>query len=140
MKRLLDGLIAVNSSEKSYPGGRASQLRKLDGMGGNYKDEATALEAEHPVIRTHPETGRKALYVNGSHTLRFKDMTVEESKPLIDYLCEHAIRPEFTCRLHWEPGTLAIWDNRCTQHFAVNDYAGKRRRMHRVTIEGETVV
>ncbi len=140
MKRLLDGLIAVNNSEKSYPGGRSTQLKKLDGMGGNYKDEATALEAEHPVVRTHPETGRKALYVNASHTLRFKDMTVDESKPLIDYLCAHAARPEFTCRLHWLPGTIAIWDNRCTQHLAVNDCVGKRRRMHRVTIEGEVVV
>ena len=67
-------------------------------------------------------------------------MSIEESKPLIDYLSAHAIRPEFTCRLKWFPGTLAIWDNRCTQHLAINDYAGQRRRMHRVTIEGEPVV
>lgn len=140
MKSMLDGLIAVNNSDKSYPNGRASQLKKFHGMGDNYKDESKALEAEHPVVRTHPETGRKALYVNASHTLRFKDTTVEESKPLIDYLSTHAVRPEFSCRLHWYPGTLAVWDNRCTQHLAVNDYASKRRRMHRVTIEGEAVI
>lgn len=140
MKDLLDGLVAVNNSDKSYPGGRARAQKNYDGMGKSYREDSEALEAEHPAVRTHPETGRKGLYVNGSHTLRFKNMSIEESKPLIDYLSAHAIRPEFTCRLKWFPGTLAIWDNRCTQHLAINDYAGQRRRMHRVTIEGEPVV
>ncbi len=137
MKALLDGLVAVNSSEKFYSGGRARQMQNLSGMKGNYLEESTALEARHPVVRTHPETGRKGLFVNVAHTVRFEDMTAEESAPLIAFLCEHAVRPEFICRLRWRPGTLAIWDNRCTQHFAVNDYPGKRRRMHRVTIEGD---
>ena len=92
------------------------------------------------MIRTHPETGRKALYISRAHTLRFKDMTLEESTPLINYLSDHIVRPEHQCRLHWEAGTLAVWDNRCTQHHALNDYQGQRRHMHRVTIEGDRPV
>jgi taurine dioxygenase len=91
----------------------------------------------HPIVRTHPETGRKALYVNGGHTLRFKDMSVEESAPLLSYLYQHMVRPEFTCRFRWEPGSIALWDNRCTQHNPVNDYHGHRRVMHRVTLAGD---
>jgi len=109
-------------------------------MKNAYNDGSPALESEHPVIRTHPETGRKSLFVNISHTLRFKDMTVEESKPLLDFLCEHAVRPEFTCRLRWQAGTLAVWDNRCTQHYALDDYPDQYRHMRRVTIEGDTPV
>ena len=93
--------------------------------------------AEHPVVRTHPETGRKALYANGGHALRFRDMSVEESAPLLNYLFSHATRPEFTCRFRWEPGSIALWDNRCTQHNPVNDYHGFRRVMHRVTLKGD---
>jgi len=137
MKRLIDGLVAVNDSEKAYGGSRAARMKSLGGLKDAVPDEVVALQAEHPVVRTHPETGRKGLYVNRTHTLRLKDMTEAESRSLIDFLCDFAVQPEFTCRLHWEPGTLAIWDNRCTQHFAVNDYTGHRRRMHRVTIEGD---
>ncbi len=99
------------------------------------KDEVT--EADHPMIRTHPETGRKALYI-GNHMQYFTGMTREESAPLRAYLMEHATKPEFTCRFRWEPGSLAFWDNRCTQHYALNDYPGQRRRMHRITICGYT--
>jgi len=140
MKALLDGLIAVYSSEKGYGGARKERMKSLAGLKDKVPDEVAAFEAEHPLVRTHPETGRKGLYVGKAHTLRFKGMTEEESKPLIDYLAEFAVRPEFTCRVRWQPRTLAIWDNRCTQHFAINDYSGKRRRMHRVTIEGERPV
>jgi len=140
MKAMLDGLIAVNDSEKLYPGGRAARLDKLSAMKGAYNDGAEAMRSEHPVVRSHPETGRKSLFVNGSHTVQFKDMTVEESKPLLDFLSGHAVRPEFTCRLRWQPGTVAVWDNRCTQHFAVNDYPDDYRRMRRVTIEGDKPV
>ncbi len=140
MKDMLDGLKAHNNSAQLYRGGRAKKMKNLAGMKDQYNAESEVLESLHPVVRTHPETGRKALYVNRSHTERFENMTVEESAPLLQYLCDHAIRPEFTCRVKWEPGTLAFWDNRCTQHFAVNDYPGKRRRMHRVIIEGDIPV
>jgi taurine dioxygenase len=88
-------------------------------------------------VRTHPETGRKALYVNVAHTVRFKDMSEEESAPILDFLFRHQIRPEFTCRFHWEPGSIAFWDNRCAQHNPVNDYHGYRRLMHRITLKGD---
>jgi len=137
MKSLLDGLIGVYNSEKGYGGARKARMQSLAGFKDTIKDEIATFESEHPVVRTHPETGRRGLYVSKSHTLRFKDMTEEESAPLIDYLAEHAVRPEFTCRVRWAPRTLVIWDNRCTQHLAVNDYTGARRRMHRVTLEGD---
>jgi len=90
----------------------------------------------HPLARTHPVTGKKSLYI-GHRTECFENMTPEESAPLINYLRTHAVRPEFTCRLTWEPGSIAIWDNRCTQHYAVDDYTGHRRRMRRITVEAE---
>ena len=93
--------------------------------------------AEHPVVRTHPETGRKALYVNVAHTLRFVDMTEDESRPLLQYLFEHSIRPEFTCRFQWRVGSLALWDNRCAMHNPINDYHGYTRTMHRITLAGD---
>jgi alpha-ketoglutarate-dependent taurine dioxygenase len=131
-RKMLDGLVGVNSSLKAD----ASRTRedRLHAAGAEHK----ALVAEHPVVRTHPETGRKALYVNVGHTTHFKGLTEEESRPLLDYLFGHQVKPEFTCRFHWEPGSLAFWDNRCTQHNPVNDYHGFRRVMHRVTLEGDT--
>ncbi|HVM82739.1 MAG TPA: TauD/TfdA family dioxygenase, partial [Candidatus Binatia bacterium] len=88
-------------------------------------------------VRVHPVTGRKALFVNPVYTQRFEGMTVAESKPLLGYLHEHSIRAEFTCRLKWRPGTLAMWDNRCLMHLAVNDYDGHRRLLYRTTTAGE---
>ena len=89
-------------------------------------------------MRTHPETGRKALYVNSAHTAHFKDMTIAESAPLLAYLFRHQQQPEFTCRFRWEKGSLAFWDNRAAQHNAVNDYHGFRRVMERITLKGDT--
>jgi len=139
MRQMIDGLVGVFNSDKPYQGGRAAQIGKLGEMGKAVVESET-FEACHPIVRTHPETGRKALYISRTHTLRFKDMTVEESNPLIEYLSDHSVRPEFQCRLRWRAGTLAVWDNRCTQHFALNDTAGHRRHMHRVSIEGDRPV
>jgi taurine dioxygenase len=100
-----------------------------------HKEGVQTISA-HPIIRTHPETGQKALYVGG-HIDRFEGMTDEESEPLLAYLMDHATRPEFLCRLRWAVGTLTLWDNRCVQHFAINDYTGFRRRVHKITIKGD---
>jgi taurine dioxygenase len=133
MKRLLEGLVAVNSSTKAD----VTRTRE-DRMRDSAKPDAKKqFVAEHPVVRTHPETGRKALYVNGGHTERFKDMTEEESAPILSYLFQHLTRPEFTCRFRWQPGSIALWDNRCTQHNPINDYHGFRRIMHRITLAGD---
>ena len=129
MKQMLAPLRAVNSSSK------AEKSRTREDRGAN--EAPRVLEAEHPVVRTHPETGRKALYVNGGHTLRFAGMTEAESAPLLEYLFAHQVRPEFTCRFHWDPGSIALWDNRCALHNPINDYHGFRRIMHRVTLAGD---
>jgi taurine dioxygenase len=132
MKKILDGLRAMNSSALAD----VSKTRE-DRIGDSGADAARQeLVAEHPVVRTHPETGRKALYVNVAHTARFADMTEEESRPLLQYLFAHSVRPELTCRFRWEVGSLALWDNRCAMHNPVNDYHGFTRRMHRITLAG----
>jgi len=94
----------------------------------------------HPVVRTHPETGRKSLYVNIASAHNFDGMTKAESAPLLSYLFDHATRPEFTCRFSWTPGSVAFWDNRCLKHIAVNDYHGHRRDMRRVQLAGDRPV
>ena len=133
LQHLLQGLVAVNSSAKADVT-KTREDRIRDGARADAKREYVA---DHPVLRTHPETGRKALYVNGGHTVRFKDMTEEESTPLLQYLFAHQQRPEFTCRFRWEVGSIAFWDNRCAQHNPINDYHGFRRVMHRVTLAGD---
>ena len=139
MKDMLDGLIGIYSAALKSSGGRAKRFEVNKSMNAKNMDQVD-MEAEHPIVRTHPETGKKALYLGKGHTVRFKDMTEEESLPLIDYLAAHCVRPEFTCRFSWGVGSLALWDNRCTLHFAIDDYPGKRRRMRRLTIEGDTPV
>ena len=138
MKDMLGKMTAVHSARRPY--GLGSAYREQDRSMKILFSENAHGEVEHPVIRTHVETGRKCLYVNGAFTVRFKDMTEEESAPLLTYLYQHAVRPEFTCRFRWEKNSIAFWDNRCVQHNAINDYHGQRRVMHRVTIEGERPV
>ena len=130
MRQLLCGLIAINSSSKAD----VSRTRedRIKEQGGESKE----FVGKHPVVRTHPETGRKALYVNTAHTVRFDGMTEEESAPLLQLLFRHQVKPEFTCRFPWHAGSLAFWDNRCTQHNPVNDYHGHRRVMRRITLAG----
>ena len=133
MKRLLDPLTALNSSALAD----VSRTREDRLKDSGRRDAAKHYEAEHPVVRVHPETGRKALYVNVAHTERFSGMTREESLPLLRHLFQHQVRPEFTCRFRWQPGSIAFWDNRCAQHNAINDYPGRRRLMHRLTLAGD---
>jgi alpha-ketoglutarate-dependent taurine dioxygenase len=133
MKRMLAKLVAVNLSAKADVSRTREDRIKSDGRGAAQREYV----GEHPVARTHPETGRTALYVNVAHTARFKGMTDAESAPLLEYLFRHQVRPEFTCRFAWQPGSIALWDNRCVQHNPVNDYHGYRRLMHRITLAGD---
>ena len=133
LRGLLAGMKGVSSSAKADASRTREDRIRSDGS----TDARKLLVAEHPVVRTHPETGRKALYVNRAHTMNIAGMTEEESAPLLDFLFRHQIRPEFTCRFRWTAGALAIWDNRCAQHYAVNDYAGRRRVMQRITLAGD---
>ncbi|MBI2977454.1 MAG: TauD/TfdA family dioxygenase [Rhodospirillales bacterium] len=133
MKRLLAGLKAVNSSAVADVT-RTREDRIASNPG---KAKGQVFEAAHPVVRTHPETGRKALYVNCAHTVRFDGMSVEESAGLLSFLFAHQTKPELTCRFHWRVGSLAFWDNRAAQHNPINDYHGYRRRMHRITLAGD---
>jgi taurine dioxygenase len=139
MQSMLSGMKAVHSdrilssaaSKKKRNAGRST---KLD------EQETPEVQNVHPVIRTHGESGEKHLYVNEAFTIAFDGMTEAESKPLLDYLYQHARKPEFTCRFRWEKGSVAFWDNRAVQHYALNDYQGFRREMWRVTVEGERPV
>jgi len=133
LRKTLDGLTGVSDSAKADASKTREDRLKSDGT-------AVARErlvARHPAVRTHPETGRKALYVNVAHTTHFDGWTEAESAPLLQYLFRHQVRPEFTCQFRWQPGSLAFWDNRAAQHNAVNDYAGYRRLMQRITLAGD---
>ena len=136
LKQRLEGLRAINSSAKAEV-----SLTREDRLRDHARsDDAQVFDAVHPVVRSHPETGRRALFVNPAHTVRFDGMTEAESAPLLAELFAHQIRPEFTCRVTWRPGTLAVWDNRQLLHFPLNDYQGHRRVMHRITLRGDVPV
>ena len=109
-------------------------------MGERIGNAAAAIQdVYHPVVIRHPDTGRKTLYVNSGFTVRFEGWTAAESEPLLRYLYQFAARPEFSCRWQWQKGSLAFWDNRATWHYALNDYHGHRRLMHRVTVQGTPI-
>jgi taurine dioxygenase len=133
LRKTLDGLVGVSSSAKADVSRTREDALKQAGAGATPK----TLQAEHPIVRTHPETGRKALYTSDAHTACIKGWTEAESLPLLRFLWQHQVRPEFTCRFRWEAGSLAFWDNRCAMHNPINDYHGFRRVMHRITLAGD---
>ncbi len=134
MKGMLSGLTAVNSSAK------ADVAKSREDRQTDMDTVPEPLVAEHPVIRTHPETGEKVLYVNIGHTIALKGLAGEESQSLLDHLFAHQRKDEFACRFRWRPGSIAFWDNRSTQHYPLNDYPGFKRVMHRVTLAGDVPV
>ena len=123
-KKILEGLRSVHRVDQH-------EISTVDS-----NDQPTPVI--HPTIRTHPETGKKALFVNEYFTSKFDGLSEQESRPILDYLFAHSVRPDFTCRIQWQQGSVVFWDNRCTMHYATNDYAGQKRRMQRVTIDGDT--
>ena len=133
LRKTLDGLVGVSSSAKADVSRTREDALKQAGAGATPK----TLQAEHPIVRTHPETGRKALYTSDAHTACIKGWTEAESLPLLRFLWQHQVRPEFTCRFRWETGSLAFWDNRSAMHNPINDYHGFRRVMHRITLAGD---
>lgn len=141
MKALCGSLTVVHSASGIYGdrGGRPLFHAGVKEDEGALQRTLAILEqeTEHPLVRVCPETGRRCLYLVGDYAIRFKDMTVEESAPLLGFLQAHATRPEFTCRFRWRKGSLALLDNRCTQHYALNDYSGFAREMLRVEMDGE---
>ncbi|MBO6949766.1 MAG: TauD/TfdA family dioxygenase [Rhodospirillales bacterium] len=140
MKSMLSGVKTFNAGAKrkyNDERSRAERYKGTSAMADKVRDPGNLItESAHPVIRTHPETGKKSLYI-GSHTQSLDGFSDEESAPMVDYLQAYSTKPDFTCRFRWAPGSMAIWDNRCTQHLALADYNGHRRCMHRITICGD---
>jgi taurine dioxygenase len=129
IKEQIEGKQAVHSFVKVF--GRRLSEEDREQKRQEFPDQL------HPVVRTHPETGRRSLYVNAPFTMHIVDMDPGESERVLDVLYRQASVPQFQCRFRWAPGSVAQWDNRCTQHYAVPDFAGQHRRMERVTVEGD---
>ena len=141
MQRLLSGLAAVHSAARAYDPAVTGEAKYRGGAAMKYRrSDIIQREVVHPVVRTHPETGRKGLFVNPMFTQRIEGMHAAESDALLGFLFEHITRPEFTCRFRWREGSVAFWDNRCVQHYALDDYREFERVMMRVTIRGDRPV
>ena len=138
MKRLIGGIrgVCVGDRKKGGVSRLAHNAATIASMKTLEPPKDLQTTSLHPLVRTHPQTGRKSLYIGG-HVHNLEGMTEDESRPLIQYLYQHSTQPAFTCRFRWQTGSLAFWDNRCTQHFAINDYPAETRIMHRVTIRGD---
>jgi len=136
LKRTISPLHGVNIAGKKRVSATRSERVKESGSG----IKAEQMAGIHPVVRTHPDTGRKSLFVNSAHTVSFDEWTELESAGLLAFLFAHQIAPEFQCRLSWQAGDIAIWDNRCTLHYPLNDYHGYRRLLHRITLKGDQPV
>lgn len=140
LQKMLRGVKAMHSAGMAYG---------LDGVFARAKG-ATSMEVQpsqdaqkeksHPAVIRHPETGKLALYLNPVYTTRFQGWTEADSKPLLEHLFRHSVQENFTCRLRWKPGTLAIWDNRATQHNGLNDFSGMRRVLYRTSVRGSAPV
>ncbi len=137
MQSIIDPLTAVHSAAKQYaPGGQSTYSNAM----ATKNSDMANTSVEHPVVRTHPVSGRKALYVNRAFTSHIKGLRRSESEALLEFLWKHAVLEPFSFRLRWQPGTVAMWDNRSVQHYALHDYAGQRRHVRRVTVKGDRPV
>jgi taurine dioxygenase len=138
VRRMLDGLVAVHSASRAYDPAITGEAKYRGDAPITYRySDVIRAEVEHPVIRTHPETGRRSIYVNPMFTQRIVGLTESESRAILGFLYAHTARPDFACRFRWEARSVAIWDNRCVQHYAMDDYREFERVMHRVTVEGD---
>jgi taurine dioxygenase len=136
LKQQIEGLCATHSAGMAYgTGGYLEAVAGKSSMTVAPSADAYAVET-HPLVIRHPRTGRPALYANSVYTTGIVGMEADEARSLLARLTAHATHPNFTCRLRWEPGMLAIWDNNATQHFAVNDYPGVRRELFRTSVKG----
>jgi len=140
MQRSLAGLNAMHSGHVYGAARPPTGIATSTSIDISRNNPQADVERAHPVVRLNSRTGDRALYVNPVYTTRFEDMTEEESQGLLEYLYAHSTRPEFTCRFCWAPGSVAVWDNRYTQHLAINDYDGQRRSMYRTSVAGEVPV
>ena len=140
LQDMLRGLRAVHSARNAYTAPTTTD--KYEGKTTMAYSRSEIIEAEvlHPIVRQHPQTGRESLFINPMFTLKFENMSEDESRPLLDYLFRHSTREDFQCRVRWQPDTLTIWDNRCVQHSALNDCQGHERILYRVTVAGDQPV
>ena len=137
LSKELQELLAPLTAVHDFAHGFAESLAEPGGAERLAPALAENPPVEHPLVRTHPETGAKSIYVNQLFTTRIKELTVLESQHLLEFLYRHVVADEHTVRLSWQPGTVAIWDNRSTQHKPVNDFFPQHRKMHRVTLRGD---
>ncbi|MET4805634.1 TauD/TfdA family dioxygenase [Limibacillus sp. MBR-115] len=141
LRSIVDGRGAIHTGgpygTQNAPDATVATSRSIGISRGNSDADREVL---HPAVRQHPTSGRRALFVNPIYTRRLEGMSESESRPILERLYAHATRPELTCRFRWTPGSLAIWDNRSTMHYAINDYDGQRRLLYRTTFAGERPV